>query len=185
MGGFLIAVAGVLIMIGYLFIGNAPMGLMPGLFVYGLGMGLVVSQIVNLIMSAVTPGQTAEASGIASTLETLGSSVGTAVIGTILVVALTGGVGMMVEQSTVFPCELKQQISQDMSTSMEVVSTEVVSESIQENGVYEAEALRIYDTARQNAFIITLVFMAFTAFVAYLLARRLPAVKMVPEEGQV
>ena len=64
---------------------------------------------------------------------------GTAVIGTILVVALTGGVGMMVEQSTVFPCELKQQISQDMATSMEVVSTDVVSESIQENGVYEAQ----------------------------------------------
>jgi len=185
MWGFLIAVAGVLVMIGYLFIGNAPAGLMPGLFVYGLGMGLVVSQIVNLIMSAVTPGQTAEASGIASTLETLGSSVGTAVIGTILVVALTGGVGMMVEQSTVFPCELKQQISQDMATSMEVVSTDVVSESIQENGVYEAEALRIYDAARHNAFIITLMFMAFTAFVAYLLARRLPAVKTVPEEGQV
>jgi Na+/H+ antiporter NhaD/arsenite permease-like protein len=91
----------------------------------------------------------------------------------------------MVEQSTVFPCELKQQISQDMATSMEVVSTDVVSESIQENGVYEAEALRIYDAARQNAFIITLMFMAFTAFVAYLIARRLPEVKTVPEDGQV
>jgi len=182
MWGFLTAVAGVLIMMGYLFVGNAPMGLMPGLFVYGLGIGLVVSQIVNLIMSAVTPRQTAEASGIASTLETLGSSVGTAVIGTILVVALTGGVGMMVEQSTVFPCELKQQISQDMAASLEVVSTDVVSENIQENGVYETEAVRIYDAARQNAFIITLLFMAFTAFVAYLLARRLPAVKEVTEE---
>ena len=156
---------------------------MPGLFVYGLGMGFVVSQIVNLIMATVTPKQTAEASGIASTIETLGSAVGTAVIGTILVVALTGGAAMMVEQSTVFPCELKQQISEDMATSLEVVSTDVVSESIQENGVYEAEAVRIYDAARQNAFIITLMFMAFTAFVAYLLARRLPAVKAVLEEG--
>ena len=135
--GFLTAIAGVLIMMGYMFVGNAPAGLVPGLFVYGLGMGLVVSQIVNLIMSAVTPGQTAEASGIASTLETLGSAVGTAVIGTILVVALTGGVGMMVEQSTVFPSELKQQISQDMAASLEVVSTQVVSDTIQENGVYE------------------------------------------------
>jgi MFS family permease len=179
--GFLIAVAGVLIMMGYMFVGNAPAGLVPGLFVYGLGMGLVVSQIVNLIMSAVTPNQTAEASGIASTLETLGSAVGTAVIGTILVVALTGGVGMMVEQSTVFPCELKEQISQDMAASLEVVSTDVLSESIQENSVYEAEALRIYDTSRQNAFILTLMFMAFSAFVAYLLARRLPAVKMIAE----
>ena len=180
--GFLTAIAGVLIMIGYMFVGNAPAGLVPGLFVYGLGMGLVVSQIVNLVMSAVTPGQTAEASGITSTLETLGSAVGTAVIGTILVVALTNGVGLMVGQSTVFPCELKEQISQDMAASLEVVSTQVISDTIQENGVYEAEAVRIYDASRQNAFIITLIFMAFSAFVAYLLARRLPAVKAVAEE---
>ena len=179
--GFLIAIAGVLIMIAYMYVGEAPAGLMPGLFVYGLGIGLVVSQIVNLIMSAVTPGQTAEASGIASTVETLGSAVGTAVIGTILVVALTSGAVMMVEQSSVFPCQVKQQLSQDMATSLEVVSTDVVSENIRGNGVYEAEALRIYDAARQNAFIITLLSMAFAAFVAYLLARRLPAVKTIAD----
>jgi hypothetical protein len=180
-GGFLIAIVGILIMVAYMFVGESPMGLIPGLFVYGLGIGLVVSQIVNLIMAAVTSKQTAEASGIASTIETLGSAVGTAVIGTILVVALTGGAAMMVEQSTVFPCEVKQQISEDMATSLEVVSTDVVSENIQENGVYEAEAVRIYDAARQNAFIITLMFMAFAAFVAYLLARRLPTVKAALE----
>ena len=103
-------------------------------------------------------------------------------IGTILVVALTGGAAMMVEQITVFPSELKQQISQDMAASLEVVSTQVVSDTIQENGVYEAEAVRIYEASRQNAFIITLMFMAFSAFVAYLLARRLPVVKAVAEE---
>ncbi|MDD1647046.1 MAG: MFS transporter [Methanomicrobiales archaeon] len=180
--GLLTVILGVLIMMAYLFIGNAPMGLLPGLFVFGLGMGLVVSQIVNLIMSAVAPAQTAEASGLTSTLETLGSSVGTAVIGTILVVALTSGAVNMVDQSTVFPCQIKEQISQDMVTSLEVVSTNVVSANIPGNTAYEAEAVRIYDAARLNAFIITLIFMAFAAFVAYLLARRLPAVKTVSEE---
>jgi hypothetical protein len=97
------------------------------------------------------------------------------------VVALTSGAVQMVEQSTVFPCQVKQQISQDMVTSLEVVSTDVVSENIRGNTLYEAEAVRIYDAARQNAFIITLIFMGFAAFVAYLLARRLPAVKTVPE----
>jgi hypothetical protein len=96
-------------------------------------------------------------------------------------VALTSGAVQMVEQSTVFPCQVKEQISQDMVTSLEVVSTDVVSENIRGNTLYEAEAVRIYDAARQNAFIITLIFMAFTAFVAYLLARRLPATKTVPE----
>jgi hypothetical protein len=57
-----------------------------------------------------------------------------------------------------------------------------VSENIQGNGIYEAEAIRIYGAARQQAFIITLMFMAFTAFVAFLLARSLPAVKTVTEE---
>jgi MFS family permease len=179
--GLLTIILGVLIMMGYLFVGDAPLGLLPGLFVFGLGTGLVVSQLVNLIMSAVTPQQTAEASGVTSTLETLGSSIGTAVIGTILVVALTSGAVNMVEQSPVFPCEIKQQVSQDMVSSLEVVSTQVVSENIPGNTMYEAEAVRIYDTARQNAFIITLMFMAFAAFVAYLLARRLPAVKTVAE----
>jgi hypothetical protein len=146
-------------------------------------MGLVVSQIVNLIMSAVAPAQTAEASGLTSTLETLGSSVGTAVIGTILVVALTSGAVNMVDQSPVFPCQIKEQISQDMVTSLEVVSTDVVSANIPGNTAYEAEAVRIYDAARLNAFIITLMFIAFTAFVAYLLARRLPAKKVVEETG--
>jgi len=181
--GLLTVILGVLIMMAYLFIGNAPMGLLPGLFVFGLGMGLVVSQIVNLIMSAVAPAQTAEASGLTSTLETLGSSVGTAVIGTILVVALTSGAVNMVDQSTVFPCQIKEQISQDMVTSLEVVSTNVVSANIPGNTAYEAEAVRIYDAARLNAFIITLMFIAFTAFVAYLLARRLPAKKVVEETG--
>jgi hypothetical protein len=181
--GFLTAVLGVLMMVVYLFVGSDPLGLLPGLFVFGLGMGLVVSQIVNLIMSAVTPAQTAEASGITSTLETLGSSIGTAVIGTILVVALTSGAVNMVDQSTVFPCQIKEQISQDMVTSLEVVSTDVVSANIPGNTAYEAEAIRIYDAARLNAFIITLIFMAFAAFVAYLLARRLPAKKTGEETG--
>jgi hypothetical protein len=68
-----------------------------------------------------------------------------------------------------------------MVSSLEVVSTDVVSANIPGNTRYEAEAIRIYDAARLNAFIITLMFMAFTAFVAYLLARRLPATKTVAE----
>lgn len=55
----------------------------------------------------------------------------------------------MVDQSTVFPCEVKELISEDTVTSLEVVPTDVVSENIQGNGIYEAEAVRIYDAARQ------------------------------------
>ncbi len=105
--GFSLVVMGV-----YMMIGDAPVGLVPGLFIYGLGLGLIASQIVNLILSSIPPKQTAEASGVTSTLETLGSSVGTAIIGTILVVAITGGATRLVDQSTVLSSADKTQISQ-------------------------------------------------------------------------
>ena len=177
--GLLISMLGLGIMIAYMVIGDEPYGLLPGLFVYGLGLGLIASQISNLVMSAVKPKQTAEASGVASTLETLGSSVGTALVGTVLVVALTTGVANMVQKSDVFTDDIKTEISQEMATSLEVVSSEVISDNIAENGEFEEEAVRIYDEARQNAFIVTILFMMFSALVAYIVAKDLPAKQIV------
>lgn len=181
--GFLVSMIGLAIMGIYIYSGSGPKGLIPGIFIYGLGLGLITSQIVNLVMSSVKPNQTAEASGVTSTLETLGSSVGTAIIGTIIVLSLTSGVARMVNESEVFPSELKTQIANEMSTSIEVVSDEIVSETIQENGEYEAEAIRIYSEARQNAFIVTIGFMWIVSFAAYLLSKRLPTKMVVEVEG--
>ncbi len=171
--GFLVSIAGLIILVAYVATGDSPMGMVPGIFIYGLGLGLVTSQIVNTMMSSIHANKTAEASGIASTLETLGSSVGTAVVGTILVVSLTGFAGRLVAQSTVFPPESKTQISDQIDTSIEVVSDKVLSDAIQENGAYEQEALKIYTEARRNAFMVTLSFMAFTALVCYFLANKI------------
>jgi hypothetical protein len=135
-----------------------------------------------LVISALKPEQTAEASGATSTLETLGSSVGTAVVGTILVVSLTAGVGKLVSGSTVFSDQAKTKISNSLSSSIEVVNTSTISDKITENGAYEAETVRIYDQARQNAFIITLLFMAAIAALSYKLSAGLPAKKVAEAE---
>jgi MFS family permease len=179
--GLLIAITGLLIMAVYVYLGDKPIGIVPGLFIYGLGLGLIASQIVNLIMSAVEPKQTAEAAGVTSTLETLGSSIGTAIVGTVLVVALTAGATKLVNQSTVYSPDSKTQISAKISEGIEVVSSTTVADTIQENGSSEAETIRIYDLARQNAFIITLLFMAFVALVAFMLAKKLPETRTAIE----
>ncbi|HSX53163.1 MAG TPA: MFS transporter [Patescibacteria group bacterium] len=179
--GFMVSILGLIVMGVYMLVGNAPVGLLPGLFIYGLGLGLIASQIVNLILSSIPPKDTAEASGVTSTLETLGSSVGTAIVGTLLVVAITGGATRLVSQSTGFTPAEKTQVSQSIPASVEIVSNSVVSEKVQATGAKEAEIVNIYDQARQNAFVITVSFMAFAAFVAYLLARRLPDIAANPE----
>lgn len=179
--GFLISMVGLAIMLVYIQIGDAPIGLIPGLFVYGMGLGLIASQIVNLVMSSVKPEQTAEASGVTSTLETLGSSVGTAVVGTVLIVAITSGTTALIQDSKVFTPEMKAEITAQMPTSVEIVSSDDIANKISEEGIYKDEAIKIYDTARQNAFSITILFMMFMSFISFLLAKRLPAKKAVAE----
>jgi MFS family permease len=172
--GLLVCLLGLTTMAIYVQVGDAPVGLVPGLFIYGMGLGLIASQIVNLIMSAVPPKQTAEASGVTSTLETLGSSVGTAIVGTVLVFSLTAGIQRMVSQSTVYPDSVKTKISQSLQSNVEVVSSDVVASKIPDGNKYKSETVRIYDQARQNAFTITMLFMAFLALATYITSRNLP-----------
>jgi len=171
--GFLVVILGVVGMMVYVYLGDEPGGLVPGLFVFGLGLGLVGSQIVNLILSSVNQEQTAEASGVSSTLETLGSSVGTALVGTVLIVALSGGITNLVDESEVLPTETKMEVEAELQDSVEVVSNEVIVEQITEDPSLEAEIVRIYDAARQRAFEVTLLFLAFGALIAAILARGL------------
>lgn len=173
MAGFVVSILGVLLIAGYVAVGSSPLGMLPGIFIYGLGLGLVTSQVVNMIMTTIPSNKTAEAAGVTSTLETLGSSVGTAIVGTVLVVALTGFAGRGVTDSKVLPPDVKQAASSQLASSIEVVSSDVVAGSIQEDGIYETEVVTIYDQARQSAFIVTLLFMAAVAGGAFILTSKL------------
>ena len=55
-----------------------------GLAIFGIGAGLLASQLGNVIMSAAPPAQTNEAGGLQGTAQNLGASLGTALIGAVL-----------------------------------------------------------------------------------------------------
>ena len=61
------------------------------LVLFGIGAGLLLSQLGNVIMSSVEPGKTNEAGGLQGTAQNLGASLGTALIGAVLIAALTSG----------------------------------------------------------------------------------------------
>ena len=62
------------------------------LAIFGVGAGLLLSQLGNVIMSSVDPSKTNEAGGLQGTAQNLGASLGTALIGSVLIAALTSGV---------------------------------------------------------------------------------------------
>src|SRR5436309_856263 len=62
--------------------------LIPGLALYGIGLGLVLSQINNLTLSSVPVEEAGEASGVTNTFRQIGSSLGAAIIGSVLLTSI-------------------------------------------------------------------------------------------------
>ena len=62
----------------------------PGLLTIGLGIGLMLTPSVNMVQSAFAEEQQGEISGLSRSISNLGSSFGTAIVGTLLVLNVTG-----------------------------------------------------------------------------------------------
>ena len=63
--------------------------LVPGLFVYGVGVGLATAQLTSVILADVPTERSGQASGIQSTSRQVGSALGIAILGTTLAAALS------------------------------------------------------------------------------------------------
>jgi MFS family permease len=63
---------------------DRPWQLAAATAVFGLGLGLAYASMTNLIVQSVPPGQTAVAGGMNTNIRTIGGSVGTAVISSII-----------------------------------------------------------------------------------------------------
>ncbi len=63
--------------------------LIPGLALFGFGMGLVMGPISNLTLSAVPVSQAGEASGLNNTMRQVGQSFGAAILGAVLLTAIS------------------------------------------------------------------------------------------------
>ena len=62
----------------------------PGLLAIGLGLGLMLTPSVNSVQSAFPEEQQGEISGLSRSISNLGSSFGTAIVGTVLALNLDG-----------------------------------------------------------------------------------------------
>jgi MFS family permease len=70
---------------------GGPWALAPGLLLIGLGLGVMLTPSVNVVQSAFPEKQQGEISGLSRCVSNLGSSLGTAIAGTILVSDLADG----------------------------------------------------------------------------------------------
>ena len=70
---------------------------MPGLFVLGAGLGFVMSLSTDISLAYIPKENENNASGVLTTTQTLGESMGTAIIGVILILGVMGGLSTAID----------------------------------------------------------------------------------------
>jgi MFS family permease len=86
--GFVTAIAGIVVLLVLVKGHPGAWYFAPGLFLIGTGLGVMLTPSVNLVQSSFPENQQGEISGLSRSVSNLGSSMGTAIGGTILVAGL-------------------------------------------------------------------------------------------------
>ena len=89
MAGFVVTTAGIVVFLAMVSSSPSVWAFAPGLFLIGLGVGVMLTPSVNVVQSAFGEDLQGEISGLSRSVSNLGSSLGTAICGTILVAGIT------------------------------------------------------------------------------------------------
>ena len=100
----------------------ADVAFFVSLALFGAGIGLVISQLGNVVMSSVGPERASEAGGVQGAAQNLGQSLGTALIGAVLLTGLTTGFQDRVNADAAVPQNLKQQVAKGGEGGLQMVS---------------------------------------------------------------
>jgi len=96
-------------------------------------------------MSSVDPSKTNEAGGLQGTAQNLGASLGTALIGAVLIAALTSGFVSRVVNNPAISSSVQDRIGQAAEQGIPIVSVAQVQQTAEKNGVPKAEADALAD----------------------------------------
>jgi EmrB/QacA subfamily drug resistance transporter len=158
---------------------NTPFLIAMG--VLGVGMGLVVSQLGNVVQSAIGDEQRSEAGGLQNTAQQLGSSLGTALLGAIVITGLaTAFTGNIADDPQVSD-RVEQQVEVKLSAGGSFVASDEVRKA--------AEAERLpprttdalvshYEDAQLEALKLAFLVAALLVLASFWSTRRLPAERL-------
>ncbi|WP_330231615.1 MFS transporter [Nocardia sp. NBC_00508] len=145
----------------------------------GLGLGALASQLGAVTVSAVPDSQSAEVGGLQNTATTLGASLGTALIGSILIATLTSSVIAGIEDNPAIPVSVQEQAPTELAVGVPFLSNSQLAGALDNAGVEESAADAILEVnsgarleALQVAFAVTALVAIAALFGTGLLPRR-------------
>jgi EmrB/QacA subfamily drug resistance transporter len=149
------------------------------LAIVGVGIGLVVGQLPNLILSGVDADEASEASGLQGTAQNLGMALGTAVVGTVILSVSLASIGSQVDESTVLTPEVKAEVESVLEQDVNTAGTEDLERALEAaRPEVREEAEQIFTDGTINGFQAAILAGAVVALIGALLTFRLPKAKL-------
>ncbi|MER6671875.1 MFS transporter [Streptomyces sp. NPDC000983] len=112
----------------------------------GLGMGLLVSQLGNIVQSSAAEDERSEVGGLQYTAQNLGSALGTALIGSLLIGALAQAFTTHVEDDPRLSEATKEQAAVALEAGIAFVPTDEVRSAAEAAGLPPAEVEAVADS---------------------------------------
>ncbi|HEU4905218.1 MAG TPA: MFS transporter [Solirubrobacterales bacterium] len=145
--------------------------------VLGVGMGLIVSQLGNVVQSAVGDEDRSEAGGLQTTAQQLGSSLGTALLGAIVISGLIGAFTANVADDPAISRAVNEQVEVRLSAGGSFVASSEVRIAAQGEGLDSGTVdalVENYEDAQLTALKTAFLFAGFLVIAAFWTSRRLP-----------
>jgi MFS family permease len=152
-------------------------GFTLSLALFGVGAGLLSSQLGNVIMSSVDESRASEAGGLQGTAMNLGASLGTALIGAILLTGLGNASADAIRADPSIPPAVQAQVVERTEDGLEFVPAATVEQAARDAGLPEAQAAAVTDAyADAQLEALRAAFLGAAAFVlvGFAFTRRLP-----------
>jgi hypothetical protein len=174
--GFLMLGVGCIVLAIRLVVTATKLSLAPSLVFVGLGLGLVLAIIMDFVQSAAPSEQASEVAGFSRSVGYLGSSLGTALSGAVLIGVLIATGSTLIQQSEDLSNGQKRQVVDALERSTQAVSDAQLEAVLKvEPPEDEQEIVRIYAQARNRGLQSAAAVLGVVSLLAFLLAFRLKA----------
>jgi EmrB/QacA subfamily drug resistance transporter len=143
----------------------------------GVGMGLLVSQLGNVVQTGIREDDRSEVGGLQFTAQQLGAALGTALIGAVLITGLIGAFSANVNDNPQVDQATRDQVGIALQGKVSFVTSDEVARSAEEAGVPAETADAVvsdYEDAQLRALKTALLAAGFVVLAAFMGTRGLP-----------
>jgi len=168
--GIILTILGVLLLWQQISLEMSLVNFAPGLAFYGTGLGIIFSQITNLTMSGATPKQYSEASGFFNSQKQYAYSLGTALVGIVLILGIIGGITNIIYDSGIAPDVPKSELREMVVEWMKKIKQGELEIPPQ----YQPVVNEIVNQASVHAMKSVMMFMVIILIVALIISIWLP-----------